>query len=179
MLLRFCNVNVAGCSPATLAVTVYVPATALAVIDGANARPAELVTTVAELPPPLKVRLAPELGAANVTCTPPIGALAPSFTDTCKRFVNGCRTIAVCPVPPVGTIDAGLGGPMVSAMLLLADAAAGTVESLTVNWTFPLNSAPGEPVIAPVVAFRVNPEGKPVADQEYGAFPPVAVRLAE
>jgi hypothetical protein len=68
---------------------------------------------------------------------------------------------------------------MVSAMLLLADAAAGTVESLTVNWTFPLNSAPGEPVIAPVVAFRVNPEGKPVADQEYGAFPPLAVRLAE
>ena len=55
----------------------------------------------------------------------------------------------------------------------------GLVESFTVTFAVAVPAGPaGVPLITPVVALIVNPEGKPVADQVYGAVPPVAARFA-
>jgi hypothetical protein len=60
-------------TPATVAVTVYAPAVLLAVNTGAVATPCPFVLTVAVVPTPVNVPLAPLVGAVNVTTAPPSG----------------------------------------------------------------------------------------------------------
>src|SRR4051812_8914775 len=54
----------------------------------------------------------------------------------------------------------------------------GLVESVTVIVTVLVPSVVGVPVIAPVEALSARPAGRPIADQVYGAFPPVAASVA-
>ena len=61
--------------------------------------------------------------------------------------------------------------------LLLAVRWAGLLESVTVIVTVLVVAAVGVPAICPVDALRVNPAGRPVADQVYGGAPPVAARV--
>ncbi len=49
--------------------------------------------------------------------------------------------------------------------------------SLTVTCTEEVPAADGVPEITPVDAFRLNPVGKPVADQLYGVVPPEAANV--
>src|SRR3982751_6419387 len=54
----------------------------------------------------------------------------------------------------------------------------GLVESVTCSVTVRVPAEVGVPLMTPVVAFIVNPGGKFVADQVYGAVPPVATAVA-
>ena len=50
--------------------------------------------------------------------------------------------------------------------------------SLAVAVTVTVAAVVGVPEITPVVALRVSPAGRPVADQVYGPVPPVAARVS-
>ena len=65
----------------TEAVTKNGPAVALALNEGDVACPKASVKTVFVVPPPVKIRLAPEDGAVNVTGTPATGVPFASFTS--------------------------------------------------------------------------------------------------
>jgi hypothetical protein len=68
-------------------------------------------------------------------------------------------------------------GVIVSDRLRVALALVGLVESVTVTFTVLVPAAVGVPPIAPVAVLSVTPAGKPVADQVYGALPPVAASV--
>ena len=53
----------------------------------------------------------------------------------------------------------------------------GLPESFTITFAVLVPVAMGAPLIAPVLALIVNPEGKLVADHVRGAVPPVVVTL--
>ncbi|BCA53581.1 hypothetical protein W02_07210 [Nitrospira sp. KM1] len=53
----------------------------------------------------------------------------------------------------------------------------GTVESWTVNVTFCVPLLVGVPLIVPVEALKLNPNGRPTGWNERGAAPPVAVSV--
>lgn len=79
------NENTAGLpTPETVAFTSYEPVVVLAVNTGAVARPNESVVAAAVFDP-LKLPVAPVVGAVKVTVTPGTGLLAPSRTITFKR----------------------------------------------------------------------------------------------
>ena len=65
---------------------------------GTVATPLLLVVTVAE---PVKVPLAPLIGAAKVTEAPLTGLLLASFTVACRAVANAVPTVALCGVPAV------------------------------------------------------------------------------
>jgi hypothetical protein len=76
----------------------------------------------------------------------------------------------------------GLGAAAVTVRfsVTVAVCGVGAVESVT---TMTMEAVPetvpaGVPVIAPVDVLRERPAGRPVALNEYGTVPPVAVRLA-
>src|SRR5437764_3032749 len=84
----FVRLNVAvGVTPATLAVTVKLPALPLAMSIGEVARPLVLVTAVAVSDPP-KLAPAPLAGVVNVTGTPFSGLLPASMTVACRRLAK-------------------------------------------------------------------------------------------
>src|SRR5208282_2723502 len=83
-------------TPATVAMTMYEPATLLAVKTAEVATPEALV--IAVFAPPAKVPLAPLPGAANVTVTP-LTALPPaSLTVATNGAANAASMIAFCGV---------------------------------------------------------------------------------
>ena len=90
-------------TPATEAVTVYVPVVPLAVNTGDVATPLELVVAVAVLLPPAKVPLAPVAGAVKVTTTPLVGDPLVA-TVAANGDVNAVLTAALCGVPLVAVI---------------------------------------------------------------------------
>jgi hypothetical protein len=92
------NVNVAGTSPATDAVTLYVPVTLLAVIMGDVAMPSAFVVAVADALPP-NVARAPVEGAVNVSVNPGTGLEEASITLACRAVVNAVPTVVLCRVP--------------------------------------------------------------------------------
>src|SRR5882724_5980889 len=79
---------------------------AFAVNIAAVAMPAAFV--VAVVTPPPKVPLAPLEGAANVTVVPLTGLLNESLTVACSCVANAVPTIALCGVPAVAAMLAGL-----------------------------------------------------------------------
>lgn len=103
--------------PATVAVTVYVPAMVFAENAGDVAMPEEFVVTVAVVLPPiplgrkerkrpwvrtvLNVPLGPELGAVKVTEAPLTGVPLPSLTVTWKFVEKLVFTVVECEPPPV------------------------------------------------------------------------------
>ena len=75
------------------------------------------------------------------------------------------------PVPGVRTKAEAV---IVSGKVTLAVPAVGVFESVTVIVTEKLPAAVGVPERLPAL-LRINPAGRPVAPNEYGAKPPVAV----
>jgi hypothetical protein len=88
-------------TPATVAVTVYEPAVAVAVAV-TDATPLEPVVAVVE---PSDALAAPE-GAAKVTVTPETGLPFASSTVAESDAPNAVLTVADCDAPPVAAIEA-------------------------------------------------------------------------
>jgi hypothetical protein len=65
----------------------------------------------------------------------------------------------------------------VSVSRLVTLCGVGLVASLTVTLTVKVPAAPGVPVMAPELALMVSAEGRPVADQLKGVFPPEVARV--
>jgi len=78
----------------------------LAVNPAEVATPAALV--VAVCPPPANAPEAPLLGAANVTVTPLTGFPLEFFTVATRGLAKVVLTVALCGVPPVAEMDAGV-----------------------------------------------------------------------
>jgi len=78
------------------------------------ATPLALVTAVLPL---VNVALAPDAGTANVTVTPLTGLFPASFTVTCSADPNAVLITALCGVPAVAVIDAGVPTVFVRAKL--------------------------------------------------------------
>jgi hypothetical protein len=78
----------------------------LAVRVGAVATPLLLVVAVA-VNEPLKLALAPEPGAVNVTVTPLTGLLDASRTVACRAVANAVLIAVLCGVPAVAVIVDG------------------------------------------------------------------------
>jgi len=109
------RVKLAGVvTPETLAVTLYEPVVELAVIAEDVATPLALVTAVFPL---TKVALAPEPGTAKVTVIPLTGLFPASFTVTWSADPNAVLITALCGVPAVAVIDAGVPTVFVRAKL--------------------------------------------------------------
>ena len=83
------------------------------------ATPEELV--VAVFTPPAKVPDAPLVGAVKVTVTPLTAFPSESFTVALSRLAKAVPTLALCGVPPVAVIEAGLPAWLVSAKLAAFD----------------------------------------------------------
>jgi len=91
--------------------------------------PLALVVAVAVVDP-LKVALAPEAGAVKVTVTPLRGLLFTSFTVACSAVARTVLMAALCGVPAVAVILAGVPGRLV--MLKLAGVLAPAAAAVTV-----------------------------------------------
>jgi hypothetical protein len=159
----------AALTPATLAVTVYAPAVALEVKTAEVATPDALV--VAVVTPPAKPPLAPLPGAAKVTVAPPTGLPPESVTVACKVEANAVLIAALCGVPPVDVMWAGVPGftvkvavacwipvctvmvlgPVAAALLMLMFAVA-LVGLLTVRKPEPPAAAPATEIPGPKLA---------------------------
>jgi hypothetical protein len=101
----FVRLNVAGvATPATVALTVYVPAVPFAVNTAEVATPFAFV--VAVLTPLANVPLAPVLGAVKVTVTPLTGLDELSFTVTANGAENAPLIATLCEAPLVAVMDA-------------------------------------------------------------------------
>jgi len=92
-------------TPATVAVTVYVPAMLSAVNAGAKAIPSAFVAAV--VTPPAKLPLAPLAGAAKVTTTLFTGLPPTSFTVACSAVAKAVLIATLCGVPAVAVTLAG------------------------------------------------------------------------
>jgi hypothetical protein len=92
----------------------------LAVNTGEAATPRLSVVAVAVLTPPVKVPLAPDVGAVNVTVTPLVGD-PPVVTHASRRAVNAPPTGVLCPDPLSTAIDT-TGGAAAAFLLLLPHA---------------------------------------------------------
>ena len=100
----FVRLKFAGAlAPVAVAVTVYDPADAFAVNVGEVAMPLEFVVACAVVEPPVKVPLAPDEGAVNVTVTPLVG-IPPVVTVATRGRANAVFTFALCGVPLVAEI---------------------------------------------------------------------------
>ena len=108
-------------------------------------------------------------------CTPEAYQLTPVFVVPVTEAVNVCDfpadTVAVA--GEIETDTAWL--PMVTAS---EDDAVVPFASFTISDGVCVPAAVGVPVIVPLPLIE-RPAGKPVADQMYGAVPPVAVSVAE
>jgi len=136
----FVRLKLAGvATPATVAFTVKLPATAFAVNAGAVAIPLALVTAVAVADPP-NLPLAPLAGAVNVTVTPLNGLLPASFTVACSAVPYAVLTTALCGVPAVAAMLAA--EPVVLFRMKLAGVATPATVAVTVK--------------PPATAFAVN-----------------------
>ena len=81
--------------------------------------------------------------------------------------------------PEVSDVVVIVSGPeaIFNVRVTVAVCGVGVVESVALMITLPLLAAVGVPVIAPVPALIERPAGRPVADQVYGAIPPVAAMV--
>ena len=100
----------------------------MAVKVGEVALPEPSVVTVAEVPPPAKVPLAPLAGAVNTTVTPLAGFPPKSFTVATKGAAKAVLTCVDCPLPLVAVID--VGGPTVFVTLNVTPKLATSAETL-------------------------------------------------
>jgi len=112
----------------------------------------------------------------------------------CNPFGNPAADQAYGVVPPVASIKKAYAAPTVplgSDVVVMASAGATVIDSVLVALrtegellsvtdmvTVAVPAAVGVPVICPVDAFIDRPDGKPEADQLYGAVPPVALNVA-
>jgi hypothetical protein len=92
------------------AVTAYLPAIVLALKICEVAMPLALLTAVL---PQAKVPLAPLIGALNVTSTPETGFDEASRTVATNGFTKFLVTVAVCGVPLVAVMVAGMCGSVI------------------------------------------------------------------
>ena len=91
------------------------------------------------------------------------------------RVVTVVPTIGeVAPVPWISSIAMVPAGFTVILKVVVAVA---SVASLAVTVTLDTPAVVGVPVTSPVVLLIDSPAGRPVADHEYGAVPPVAVTV--
>jgi hypothetical protein len=97
-----------------MAVTVYGPAVPLAVKVLAVATPELFVVAVVVAVPFANVPLAPVLGAVNTTLTPDSRFPPLSFTVAASSVPNAVLIVALCGVPAVAVIEAGVLAVLVS-----------------------------------------------------------------
>jgi hypothetical protein len=102
-------------APLTVAFTVYDPAVALAVKAGEVATPEAFVFTVAVVPPPAKVPLAPEAGALNVTLAAETKLPPASFTVATSGLLKAVLIRALWPLPDVAVMVPGVPAVFVNA----------------------------------------------------------------
>lgn len=95
-------------TPLTFELTWYGPAIPFAVNVGAAAQPDASVITVAVSTPPGKVPLGPLDGAVYVTLTPLSTLLCESLTVEVNCVAKAVLMVALCGVPAVATIEAGV-----------------------------------------------------------------------
>jgi len=104
---RFCSAKLAEvATPLVDAVTLYAPATVLAV-NAALALPLASVVVV-KLGFPPKFPLGPLTGAANVTLAPLTGFANASATSATSGLPNAILTVVLCPDPENTLIEAGV-----------------------------------------------------------------------
>jgi len=97
----FVRLKLAGpVAPVAVAVTVYEPTVPFAVNVGDVATPLLSVVACALADPPVKVPLAPALGAVNVTTIPLVG-FPLIVTVALNGEANAVFTVALCGVPPL------------------------------------------------------------------------------
>ena len=101
----------------------------MAVRVGAVATPLLLVVAVA-VNEPLKLALAPEPGAVNVTVTPLTGLFDASRTVACRAVANAVLIAVLCGVPAVALTVAAI--PAVLVRLKLAGVATPLTDAVTV-----------------------------------------------
>lgn len=99
-------------TPDTVALTLYEPVVVFAVNTGADALPVESVVAAAVFDP-LKLPVAPVVGAVNVTETFGTGLFAPSRTITLNRVAKFVPTCALWPDPSTTLTCAGALGVFV------------------------------------------------------------------
>lgn len=102
----------------------------MAVNAGAVATPLAFVAAVTVVTLPVKLPLAPVVGAVNVTVTPLTGLLPASFTVACRAVANAVLTGALCPDPAVAAMLAA--APAVFVRLKLAGVATPATLAVTV-----------------------------------------------
>jgi hypothetical protein len=102
----------------------------LAVNVGAVATPLPFVVAVAVVDPPVNVPLAPLAGAVNVTVTPLSRLLFASLTVAASAVPKLVFTAALCEVPPVAVMLAGV--PTVLVRVKLAGVATPDTVAVTV-----------------------------------------------
>jgi hypothetical protein len=95
-----------------------------------EATPLALVVAVVVFVPFTKVPLAPVVGAVNVTTTPPTGFEFLSNTVATRGAANAVSIVALCGVPLVAVIDAGV--PAVFVRLKLAGVVTPATVAVTV-----------------------------------------------
>jgi len=132
--------------------------------------------------PPAKDPLAPLVGAAKATIAPVTGLPPESFTVATSGNPKAVPMPAVCGVPLVAVMDAGVAcAAMVSVNVAVA-VTGGVLLSVTVNPSDTFATvAVGVPLIRPVDAFSIRPLGNipDVSCHEYGTVPPVAPSVWE
>jgi hypothetical protein len=100
----------------------------LAIGAGAVATPLEFVDAAA-VAEPLKLALAPELGAVNVTVTPLTGLPLAFVTVAWRAVAKAMFTVALCGVPAVAVMFAGVAPMFVK--LKLAGVATPLIPAVT------------------------------------------------
>ena len=85
--------------------------------------------------PPVNVPVGPVAGEVKVTTTPLKGSEPASFTVACRAVANAVLIAALCGVPPVAVMEAGV------PVKLVSENAAGVDTPLTVAFT--VNGPPG------------------------------------
>src|SRR5690242_15213863 len=112
----FVRLKLAGvATPATVAVTAYVPVVPFAVKGGSVATPLAFVMTVS-VANPEKDPLGPLDGAVKVTATPLTGLLLASLTVAVMAVGKFVFTVALCTAPAVAVMLAG--GPAETALFV-------------------------------------------------------------
>ncbi len=97
---------------------------------GEVAKPDPSVVTVAVVPSPAKVPLAPEAGALNMTLAPEIALPLASFTAATNLRLNAAPTFTLCPPPDVAVML--LGAPAVFVKANVAGLETSAVDAVTV-----------------------------------------------
>jgi hypothetical protein len=110
---------------------------------------------VAVFTPPAKVPAAPLAGAVNVTVTPLTGLPAEFRTVAAKGPAKAVLTLALCGVPPLAIIDAGLAVLLTVKLYVVALDGATNVRGFAVDPSLQLTNT--YPLVGEMVTAQLEP----------------------